>query len=382
MLVAVTRACRKCSGRRVRILYVDTGLGMAGGQSSLLQILKRLDTSRFSATVATPPGSALRASCKDLGVNWLPLPFESSHLESDLSRSRLGGVKDLYRCLRGIHYLARIMREHDIDVLHANTFKAALVGGPACRLAARRLVFHDRICLTHGILGRAVASLADRIIAVSNKVAAKHRGRNRTKVIVVYDGVDTLELIPPAKGGHRGFVAYLGRISSEKGLHYLVEGAPAVLAAVPDVKFAIGGVPWTPADEAYLGGLRKRIAELGLLDRFEFRGYVGDVGTFLSQAAVAVVPSEREGLGIAMLEAMALERPVVAFRVGGPGEVLSHGKDGILVDPGDTAGLTAAIVDLIGDSVKARRMGKAARRTVVSRFSSEAFARKIMEVYE
>ncbi|MFH1314167.1 MAG: glycosyltransferase family 4 protein [Candidatus Eisenbacteria bacterium] len=372
---------------RTRILYVDTGVSIAGGQISLIEILKCLDTARFTPVVCSPGGSRMRAVCMERGVTWLPIPFRSIHVSSQagdrVSGDRVsGGLKDAFGSLYGVFHLARLIRKHKIDIVHANNFKAALIGGVASALAGRPMIFHDRIHITHGALGWFTALLAARIVVVSRAVAAKHGRYMTRKVNLVYDGIDVDKFTARGESGQTNRVCYVGRISEEKAILRLVDAAPLVLEHVPDARFVVAGEPFTPDDEAYLEKIRQRIDKFGLAARFEFPGYVDDVPELLQSISVFALPSRKEPLGLVVMEAMALRKPVVAFDTGGPQEIVTNGDDGVLVKPGDVAAFADAIAGLLKDPGTASRMGDKGRQTVVERFSSPIFVERIMQVYD
>jgi glycosyltransferase involved in cell wall biosynthesis len=364
-----------------RILYIDTCIDVAGGQASLIEILKRLDRTRFEPLVASPKASALSGECRRLGIQWFPLPFQSIHISSAGRPVPVSRILDTLGSLRGLLYLVWKIRQKHVHVVHANTFKAALIGGLASFFTSRPMIFHDRTLIRHGLLGVMVALMAKRIVAVSDAVACRHRERVRPRISVIRDGIDTERLAPSGRP-LSSTVVYLGRISEEKGLDSLVEAAGLVLERVPDARFVAAGSPFTPDDLVFAEQVRHRIEELGLSEIFEMAGYVDDVRALLDEASVLVLPSRREALGIALLEAMSLERPVVAFDVGGPREVISNGDNGFLVKPADIEGLAEAIVRILKDDDLAGRLGKAARQTVLARFSGSGFAKKIMAVYD
>ncbi|MFZ1946454.1 MAG: glycosyltransferase, partial [bacterium] len=176
-------------------------------------------------------------------------------------------------------------------------------------------------------------------------------------------------------------VGYLGRISEEKGLAYLAECAPLLLAGRPGARVVVAGTPLTARDHAYLARVRRRLARLGVADRFEFVGEIEDARAFLETVDVLALPSKREGLGIVALEAGATAKPVVAFAVGGITETVTDGRNGLLVRPGDVGGLARAIGRLLDDRQEARAMGERARKTVTERFSIGEAALGLTEVY-
>ena len=363
------------------MLYVDTGIGYAGGQVALIEVLKHLDQGRVWPVVASPPESRLHLKCAELDIAWLPLPAKSIHLLDRQRGSWTAVFKDVTSSMYSVAYLAVMIRRHKIDVVHANTFKGALVAAIACRFSRRPLVFHDRIHVAHGVLGKAVALMADRIVVVSQAVGSKHRGRAARKSRLVYDGIDVDRFSPASEQPAGMKVGFLGRITEEKGLLTLVECAGAVVTEVPDVRFLVGGEPFTRADASYLNDVKARIAALGLEDRFEFSGYVDDIRTLLAKVKVLALPSKNEGLGLAVLEAMAMGKPVVSFDIGGPRETITHGITGILIPPGDIGGFAGALASLLGDGDLARRMGEKGRERVVSDFSSRTTARRLEQVY-
>ena len=369
-------------GGLLRVLYVDTGVGYAGGQVALVEILKWLDRSRFEAIVAAPSDSHVRTRCAELGVPWLRLRSRSVYGRRRPGRLGVSGFPDLVGSLFAAASVVDAIRSEHIDIVHANTFKAALVAAPGCLLTGRPLIFHDRIHITHGVLSKFVALAAARIIVVSEAVGSKYKGTGiERKVRVVYDGIDTEQFAPPDAAPDSETVGFLGRISEEKGLLDLVECAGSVVAAVPGVRFAVGGAPFTEADRSYLERVKARLDELGLASRFEFLGRLDDVRALLSKIAVLALPSKNEPLGLVALEAMAMKKPVVSFDIGGPRETVMDGVDGLLVPPGDLDQFGSALVTLLEDRGLARRMGEKGRAKVLARFTSRIAVRNLEKIY-
>jgi hypothetical protein len=200
-----------------RILYIDTGVSIAGGQKSLIEILKLLDLSRFNPVVCSPGGSRMRAVCLEHGVTWLPIPFKSVHVSSQAGSRIAAGLRDVFGSLYGVFYLARLIRKHKIDIVHANNFKAALVGGLASMLSGRPMIFHDRIHITHGVLGWFAALLARRIVVVSKAVAAKHGRYITRKVRLIYNGIDVDKFSAPGEQVQTNQVCYWVMLTMSPG---------------------------------------------------------------------------------------------------------------------------------------------------------------------
>jgi glycosyltransferase involved in cell wall biosynthesis len=368
-------------------MYLDTCTEMAGGQYSLFTLLKRLDRSKYVPILYAPGGSRLRALCAELGIETKTLPFRSVHMVSHSKPRLLAWTEDVIRSAFGLFFLAWSMARGDIDVVHANTFKAALVGSLACTLARKPLVFHDRITIRHGFLEKMVARIAHKIVVVSSALAAKHGEALRGKVTLIYDGVDTDymsagHISSEPDTGSSGTVCYLGRISWEKGVDRLIEAAGLVTARLPGTRFLVGGAPCTPEDASFQQKLLKLVDSLDLSGNIQFTGYVDDARAFIMNAWVTVLPSRRESLGLVLLEAMALEKPVVAFAVDGPLEIITDMKDGLLVEPDNVERLAEAILTMLEDHSLACRVGKTARETVISRFSAKTLVARISEIYD
>jgi glycosyltransferase involved in cell wall biosynthesis len=365
-----------------RILFVDSCPGIAGGQFSLLEILKTLDRSRFTAMVASAPGSGLRDRCADLGIPWFELPFQSAHISCDVGTSAMASIKDAWRSLRGVRTLAGLIRQEKIDIVHTNNFKATLVASFAAFITRRPMIFHDRIMLRHWPLGSLAALMSSRVIAISEAVRAKRGWPVSKKVVLIPPGIDTGRFAPVRQEEPSRRVCYIGRITEEKGIDYLLEAAALVVGQVPDARFVIAGSPFTREDGIYLEGLNLLIAQLGLKEYVELPGQVDDVRGLLAGCDLLVLPSRREGLGRVVLEAAAMEKPVVASATGGLNEIIRDGDNGFLVAPGDIKGLAGAMVRLLTDKDLAARMGQSGRNLVTSAYSNEEVACKVMGVYD
>ncbi|HUP87492.1 MAG TPA: glycogen synthase [Acidimicrobiales bacterium] len=249
---------------------------------------------------------------------------------------------------------------------------------------------------------------ADAVIAVSSgmrdDVLRAYPDVEPSKVVVVHNGIDTDEYAPSTAtdvieriGMDPSYpsVVFVGRITRQKGLPYLLRAAAALPGNVQLVLLA--GAPDTPEIEAEVRGLIESLQlerpgrvlwEPAMLPR-------PDVVQVLSHASVFVCPSIYEPMGIVNLEAMACETAVVATATGGIPEVVVDGETGVLVpieprydgtgEPADearfVAGLAAAINDVLGDAARARRMGEAGRRVAVERFAWSAVAERTASVY-
>ena len=376
------------SKKPLRVLYIDTAVGLAGGQHGLIEILRHLDPREVEPVLGAPRGSRLEAFGAESGIERVDIPFESGHVivgsEGSTPGARAGmGAAGTGAAFRGVAALAGAARRLGIDLMHANTFRAGLVAGVAARLAARPMIFHDRTLFGHLPAGYALWTLAKRVIVISRAVGAKYPRLWAGKLRLIPDMVDT-DAFRPRPGQERPgepVVGYLVRLDPEKGLVHLVRAAPRVLDRVPGARFRVAGEAFTPAGREYVEEVRREIDTLGLAGRFDFMGRVEDAPGFLAGVSVLALPSEAEGSGTAVLEAMAMERPVVAFDTGGQREIISDGRDGRLVSALDAEALGDALAGLLANPGEAALMGRMGREKVVERYSSGPVTAEICRLY-
>ena len=187
------------------------------------------------------------------------------------------------------------------------------------------------------------------------------------------DDVGTLPYLATLPAG-TPVVGVVGRLHPIKGHRYLVRGWPMVTARFPGARLILAG-PATPAQHAAIG---REASLTGCSDSVIVAGLRHDVPRLLGAMDVVVVPSLAEGFSNVVLEAGAAGRPVVATRVGGNAEAIVDGETGLLVEPQDPIALARAILTLLEDPARRRRMGESARRRVSEMFTVE----KMIEGYE
>lgn len=248
--------------------------------------------------------------------------------------------------------------------------------------------FSQRIRWENVIFRRAAAQTVT--TADGKETYRRLYGFESDDLVVIPPGVDVRRFRPSPPGGtpppaaSGDFVFSLSRIDSNKGLDYLIRGFDRVRRE-SGARLVIGGGSKNPrAHEVEVKrSLAALVDELSLGDRVTFTGYVPDaeLNAYYQSARVFVLPSMYEPFGMVLLEAMACGTPVVAARHAGLGHVLTHGRDGLLVDPSDPHELSAAILEILNDDALARRLGEAGLALVRDRFTWQRIARKTLDFY-
>lgn len=287
-----------------------------------------------------------------------------------LKALRKRGVKKSF--IQTIH---GVLADEYVQALHggASTFRAKL---------ANRVMWHL------AKLEEQAAKNATLIVTVSKYSARKisqFYSVDKAKIRVVTNGVDT-QKFAPANGseaikrqigvGNKQCVLFVGRLIPRKGLTFLVEAAKQIIKERSATAFVIVGSG--PLKNHLIAQLEK----LNLADNFVFLGDVSEkaLAALYNCADVFAFPSIQEGLGIALLEAQATAKPVVAFDVGGVREALIHGETGFLVKPSSRE-LAEALLKLLSDKPLREQMGQKGRAFVSRSFSWETCAEKMLQVY-
>ena len=209
----------------------------------------------------------------------------------------------------------------------------------------------------------ALLNRADRILASSDCLAQatkRYAGLDFARVQTIYWGVDLNQFSPPVRPVHDPIIGFVKGFTPKYGLEYLLRAMPKVLRAVPQARVMV-------LSEGPRGTeLRAMAHQLGVDHAIIWNGAVRHelMSHYFSQMAISVMPSthESETLGVAGIESQAMCVPVVASRIGGLPESISHGETGVLVPPRDPEALADAIVDLLKDHEKRADFGRRGRR--------------------
>ena len=363
-----------------RALVVGGSALMAGGEHDLIRSLEHLPATGWEARAAlvVPEPGDIAAALHGIGV--------------DVEVLEVQRVRNVGAGMGAVRALAGLARA--ADVVYASDIRAALYSQAAATVARRPWTFHARdLYAGTSTFERALRLLRPtRVVAMSE--AIKERAVEITRwaperIDVVYSGLDADAFARNADGerwreemGLRGdevAVGIVGRLVDWKGQDDVVRAAAIAAPQHPDARFfVVGGELVDGATRWGLGGEAARLQaladSLGVGDRVRFTGPTTDVASAMAGLDVVVVASWAEPFGLVVLEAMASGAAVVATAAGGVPEIVVDGASGLLVPPRCPPALAEAVVSLLEDPDRRRRIADAGRSRVATAFPPESGA--------
>jgi glycosyltransferase involved in cell wall biosynthesis len=382
----------------MRVLYVNHTAEVSGSERSLLVLLAALPRD-VQAHMASPPGPLARA-VEELGIPVTPIASTAGSLRLHPRHT----PRALAEMGAAALQLRRAARRHGAELVHANSIRAGIELALAHVSPAARVV-HVRDCLPPGKVTtasmRLIAREATVVVANSAYTAGSIRASApHARLEVLHPAIDALSFDPAhidrsaararlgAAGTREVLLGVVAQLSPWKGQETAIEAlrllreqhVDAHLLLIGSAKFVARSTRFD--NETYVARLRRLVADAGLDDRVDFLGERTDVPELVRALDVLMLPSEREPFGRALLEAMALEVPVLAPSDGGAPELVRDGRDGYLVAPGEPAAWASAVRRVIELPERGRELGRAGRLRVSENFGVADHVAATLALYE
>ncbi len=354
----------------MKVLLATSSTGWSGGQHQVYLLAKGMRERGNSVSVATSHDSELGRRLDAEGM--------------DVHAFRMNKEADVFTMAR----MAAFLKKGGFDVINVHRPTAHTIA-----MIANLFSGHARFVVTrrvpYGIPSKISAKIkyewfVDRVIAISSDVKQSlvRTGVREGHIEVIPDAIDAGYYDPShiAPVSHladrRPVIGTVGNANKQKGHQHFISAIPMILKRYPDAYFVDVGV--NERDTELVG-----LADgLGIRDRIVFAGFQQDVRPFLAAMDVFVFPSLVEGLGTSLLEAMAMQKPVVVSRTGGMLDVIEHNGNGVFVEPGSGNAIAEAVCALLGDPPRAQGLGIQARSTIERGFSIGVVARRTEELFK
>ncbi|HHS14110.1 MAG TPA: glycosyltransferase [bacterium] len=366
------------NSRTIRVMQIVDGFGGGGAERKLLELIRETDRSCFETVICS------------LGL------LDTIRCEFDALNVKIVILKMRHKYDRlPLLQLYRLIRRERIDVIMTTLFWSDIMAGYVGKLAGAKAVFFWETISTPEWLAwprllayRIAVRFIDCVISVSHSTArflVEKRRVPRSKVKVIQYGVDLRQFYPTdgmdvrrelGINKDQPVIGMVGLFRPQKGHAYLIQAARELVCHMPGLKIILVGS----------GPMQKQVQEkidrAGLNNTFILTGKREDVNRYLGAFDIFTLPSLFEGLPNVILEAMAASKPVVATWVDGSKELVVDKETGLLVAPRDIDGLTMALLDLLKNPEKARRMGRNGRRRVEERFSLRLQMERFQSLYK
>lgn len=361
---------------RLKILNVVNGREIGGAETLLLTMADKYDSQRFDIHYCN--------------VFFSSGPFVDEIRRRGLPLTVISGTT-LGRLPAMIARLALFIRREKFDIVQTHLMHSTIVGQVASEMARSPVMLVTRHYTDEVYAGKPrmlrvademLTRRATHVVAVSESVrqGLLDVGVSARRISVIHNGIDSgalkrvFEGAPAAASAACFRIGCVGSLQKRKGHAVVIAAMALIVQHIPAHLTIVGEGPERRS-------LEQLAADLGIADRVDLLGFSADATSLLPSLDAYVQPSLQEPFGIAVLEAMAAAKPVIASRTGGIPEIITDGVDGLLVTPGAAAELADAIVRIARDPLLAARLGRYARRRVETAFDVRVAARQYEQLY-
>ena len=388
---------------KIGVLFLQAQEGFGADGAVHADIMRHLDRDRFSVHVACTVGDGSRVPASLAVLQTIPdVRLRATHFAPSLGQrdaaAVLRAVRRTTRFSADFAALARYMRREKIRIVHsAERPRDAVYNVALSKVARARSVVHVHVKWSDEYSKPAKWGVrhADAAFSISRYVTGTLRamGKPESAIFTVLNGIDSSKWDPNLDGSElrREFgipsdaqvLVSVSRLFSWKGQRELLLAFALVQKEFPNTRLLIVGADAQEVEgNSFSAELAALTARLGLENQVIFTGPRSDVARVLAASDVFTMPSFEEPFGLVYLEAMAMQKPVVALNNGGTPEVVEHGVTGLLSTPYDVPSYAENILSLLRDPELRLRLGRAGRKRVREHFEARRMAADAGAAYE
>jgi len=364
---------------RINVLHIISSLPLGGAENQLLTLVPALNNDYFRVHVCCLRGEGILAGkLRARGINVFSLNM----------RLRYWPV--------AIFKLCRLIKQLNAQIVHTHLFEAGLLGRVAAKIVGVPVIITTEHNMGlwkkrhHVLLERLVNRFTNKMIAVSEDIRQRrihNEGIPPEKIVTIPNAVD-IERFNRINSREQTrndlnidtsfyVIGTIARLDPDKRIDHLLEAASIICKIFPQARFLIIG------DGLLRNKLEDQALNLELLPKYvKFLGSRQDIPELLTALDIFVLSSEREGLPVSLLEAMAASKPIVATAVGGIPEVIHNGVNGLMVPPCEPKYLADAIISLIENNTLRESVTSNGFRSVKTKYSLDVVSQQIFTLYD
>ena len=377
----------------INVAFILTPIDFGGAERVSLNLLKAYDRKKYNILVILlirpwEEKTFFAIEIEKLNIKYLTIPVAIRPLENG---------NDYFRILRCYRILFSIFKKGEFDIIHTNGYFADIIGIPLSKLfriphvsTCHGYINNDIKLRLYNFIDIFLLKFSDQIISVSDgiKDILISWGITANKITTIPNAVILPDLTDRQirdrrTSARKGYnindeeivIGYIGRFSEEKGLKFLLQAVITLNEQTLPIKIMLIG------DGSERENLELISRKYGVAQHIIFTGFQQDVVSLLPALDIFILPSLTEGTPMAVLEAMSYGLPVIASRIGGIPDIITHNIDGILIYPGESKHIVEAILHLIKEPEIRKKLSINAKQKIKNFYGAKSWWNKIDNFY-
>jgi len=389
----------KIKNRRIKLLFFNHQAEMGGAEFSLFETLKNIDKDNFDVSVILGCEGPFRKNLEEEGLKVKVLNLPKNILSLKRSTDKNNSIKSFTKAIFDLFVSKKLIKEglnkEKPDLLIFNTVKSACLGSSVANKLGIKTAWIVRDMLTKDFFKRFYLNVirfltrkVSKVICISNCVKEAYSSLDylsNKDISVLYVGIlyDGLTLPKLKKVSNLNpVISLIGRLEPWKGQDVFIKAAAILLRKNPKISFLIVGSPLFERGD-YENKCKELVKSLDIEKNVSFLGFRKDVSEIISSSDLVIHSSIKpEPFGRVIVEAMACGTPVIATNIGGPKEIITNNKNGVLIEPNNPKLLAETILNLLKDKKKMKELGKNAikrARDFDSKINAEVFEKIVKQ---